>query len=214
MWGELAIARARDDIAQQMETLGYRIVRKQDGRIIFRGPRKVTLLPSGTLLFSAAGPRLIEAPPESTTRDPRYESLDPGPMTGGGLTITAPGGRKAEVERVRVLDETRDEIENYIAILRRTAFEEMLAALPERLDRLWTEGVPLAPNAPALPTPEARRRAVLDLWATRTETPEGRRAAAAIEAWLSSTVQTSETPITDAERAEFEARRSDARTLP
>lgn len=214
VWGDLAIAKARDGITRQMEDLGYRVARKQDGRIVFRGPNKVTLLPSGALLFAASGPRLVETPPEGYSRDPRYQSIDPGPMSGGGLSVAMPGGRKVDAQQTKVLDETRDEIEAYISVVRRTEFENMLAQLPDRLDRLWSDGTPIDPNKPALATPAERRRVALELWATRTETPEGQRAAAAIEAWLSAVVQSSPDPITDAERSEFNARRTDGRTLP
>ena len=46
VWGPHAVERARDDIVGQMETLGYRVSRKNDGRIVFRGEETVTLLPT------------------------------------------------------------------------------------------------------------------------------------------------------------------------
>jgi hypothetical protein len=216
VWGRLAIDKARDELAKQLEELGYRVVRRQDGRTIFRGPDgKITLLSSGELVFGAAPPKIVDPPPESYTKDPRYEDLDPDPMMqGGGVSVAFPGGPKVQTRRDKILHETRDELDAYVAVVRRTAFEEMLQALPEQLDRLWKEGIPLDPNAPSLPTPEARRRSVLEFWATRTETTEGRRTCAAVEAWLASVVQASEAPITEAEREEFEAKRKDGRALP
>jgi hypothetical protein len=216
VWGRLAVDKARDAVVKQFEGLGYEVARRKDGRVIFRGKDgKITLLPSGDLVFGAAPPRLVDQPAESYTQDPRYEDLEPGPMAPGpGVSVALPGGEKVQGRRDEILRETRDELDAYTAVVRRTAFEEMLQALPDRLDRLWTDGVPLDPNAAVLPTPEARRRAVLEHWATRTDTPEGRRTCAALEAWLSSVVQSSEAPITDAERQEFEARRKDGRELP
>jgi hypothetical protein len=216
VWGRLAVDKARDALVQQFEGLGYRVVRRRDGRTIFRGQDgKITLLPSGELVFGAAPPRFVDQPPESYTKDPRYEDLDPDPMVqGAGVSVAFPGGPKLQTRRDEILRETRDELDAYVAVMRRTAFEEMLQALPERLDLLWKEGVPLEPGDAVLPTPEARRRAVLEHWATRVETPEGQRTCAAIEAWLSSVIEASQTPITEAERQEFEPRRKDGRELP
>jgi hypothetical protein len=205
--GQLAIDRARDAVVRQFEALGFRADRRGDGSIVFRGGstlvRRATLAPDGTLSFGRPVAGLAESPPAPPVMggDPRMA-----PTAGGGATVFLfPGDRKVEAAQQRIRDETRDEIDTLVTIQRNTAQEQRLDRLPDRLDRLWTDGIPLE-GGTVLDTPEARRRVVLTEWATRADTPEGREVQRTIEAWLAAVVQPSDDPITDAERAEFEAR--------
>lgn len=55
---------------------------------------------------------------------------------------------------------------------------------------------------------------MLDFWATRTETEDGRAVQAVVSDWLRAVVMTSEAPLTAEEVASAEARRTDgARVL-
>ena len=215
--GDLAVKKARDEVVRQIEGLGYRRVRRKGDDFVFRGPAgKVTFRDDGVLAFGKTLVRFVAPPPAHGMPDVRRAI--PGemtPMEGGAGPWVQLGTSRTKMDPVReeVLAATRDAVDAYLAVVRRTAFEEALQRLPDRLDRLWQEGVPLSGDDP-LPTPDARRRAVLEHWATRTETPEGTRAAAAVEAWLRAVVQPSDHPITEAERAEFGPRRSDGRELP
>ena len=219
VWGDSAVDKARDTIVHEIEALGYRVVRRRDGETVFR-PRerwkgRITFLDDGTFTWGRPVVGFTPMPPAVYTDDPRYQSLDPDdPMiTGAGPTVwILPSRARLETARVEVLDETRDEVDAYLAIKRRTVFEQSLLNLPDRLDALWTTGAPLEPGPP-LATPEARRRAVLEFWATRADTPEGDRTSEAVEDWLGAVVETGPAPITPEERAEFSARRPD-RQLP
>jgi hypothetical protein len=83
-----------------------------------------------------------------------------------------------------------------------------------RLDRLWSTGEP-PDGGPILIDAAARRAAVLDLWATRTESAAGRRMMARISDWIEAVIQRSDRPLTADEIATAEARRDDgARVLP
>ena len=222
VWGELAVLKARDEITAELEALGWR-PRRRPGRTVFKGPKgwmgAAIVDDDGTLSFRAPVLGFAPRPSEEWAYDPRQDEISAGPndlRTEVGLGPTFQIGasrRKLAPVRAEVVRAIEDELENYRGVLRRTAFEEQLRALPDRLDLLWREGVPLQPGA-SLASAEARRLAVLEHWATRADTSEGRRVAGAIEAWLDAVVQESEHPITAEERARFEAMRGDDRTLP
>jgi hypothetical protein len=229
VWGDLAVKQARDTIVREIEGHGWRVVRRGDGETVFRTrPRwkgKITLTDEGALTFDQPLVVLAPTPVEQYTQDPRYEDVTtPDPLrdvpagTGAALgpvpvlTVQTPTKRKLQFEREALARDVADEIEAFLVIKRRTAFEDALLGLPDRLDALWTDGTPIEPG-PVLPTPEARRRAVLEYRSTRTDTPEGRRTAEVTDDWLAAVVQSSPHPITPAERAEFDARTPD-RPLP
>lgn len=201
----------------------------------------VTLSDDGTLAFSRPILGFSAPPPQLYTQDPLYQDVTrPDPLSiepacnsstwyesrelseqsaacvgVGPVKATfwlAPSMRKLQTGRDQLLADTRDEVDEYLAIKRRTVFEQSLLDLPDRLDALWATGAPLDPGPPLL-TPEARRRAVLEFWATRADTPEGERTSEAVEDWLGAVVESGPTPITPEERAEFSARRPD-RQLP
>jgi hypothetical protein len=218
VWGRLAIQQARDEVVDQIEELGYREVRRRNGETMFRGRyAKVTFFDDGRLQIGRVVAGLAPPPREVTEPPPR-----PGlpqrtaPMeTGAGPWFWAlPSKAKIDPLREEILQATRDEVQAYVEVMRRTALEEMLQGLPDRLDRLWTEGAPLSGQGAPIEGMDARREAGLAFWASRTDTVEGRRAAEVVESWLSAVVQASEHPITAEERAKFEAQAPPGRTLP
>ncbi|MEZ4240659.1 MAG: hypothetical protein R3F59_31810 [Myxococcota bacterium] len=218
VWGQLAIAKARDAVANQLEDLGYKEVKRKDGATKFRGKyATVTFYEDGRLQVGkvVAG---LAAPPADRTEPPprpglpeRSAPMEPGV---GPWFWALPSKAKTDPVRAEILEATRDEVEAYVRVVQRTATEEMLQALPDRLDALWKDGTPLSGGGGPIEGADARRAAVLAFWASRTDTVEGQRAAKAVEAWLEATVQPSAHPITAAERTQYEAMRPDGRTLP
>lgn len=197
VYGELEIRRARTAVTRQMEELGYRM-RERDGALIYLPPRRwlgrATFDREGVLAFK----RPVVAFPRDQETGPRF--------------VILPSDRILEAERERVREAVQDEVGAYVEVLRATAHRAHMDTLPDRLEELWTAGTPLQPG-PELATPSDRRAAVLAYWATRADTPEGADTSAAVEAWLRAEVQTSEHPVSDSERADAEARRSDGRPL-
>jgi hypothetical protein len=130
-------------------------------------------------------------------------------LPGPSLFLLPSGSRKAGLEH-RVLDATTQERAALHAIVERTAQEEALFDLPDRLDRLWTTGSPLV--ADEAPVPESDRRdAILQFWASRPDDGYGARATAIAETWIAATLTP---PPTPEERAQYEPRRKDGRPLP
>jgi hypothetical protein len=209
------------------------------GRPAWKG--RVTLSEEGVLTFARPVVGFSTTPPELYTQDPLYEDVsrpdplgiepatcsgtvrfdettDPDCVDGAAMLPIkatfwlAPSKTKLQTGWDQLARDVEPEVEQYLAIKRRTVFEEKLAVLPDALDALWKDGVPLEPG-PTLPTAEARRRAVLEFWASRTDTPEGNRTAEVAEDWLRAVVQSGSTPITPEERAEFAPRQAN-RELP
>jgi tetratricopeptide (TPR) repeat protein len=85
--------------------------------------------------------------------------------------------------------------------------DRLVSEIPEALEALWERGVPVSPGPP-LDTPEERRSALLTWWATRTCTPEGERVREVIARYVVTEVQRSPWPVTDAELAAANGRRS------
>lgn len=224
VWGRLAIDQAEDDIVREMESLGYTTVRK-DGRIIFKPPRAwmgAAVWRDGLLTFRRPIAGFQAAPSYVYEQDLRRESgaIDPGGRSmvlsqgGAGLWVF-PSRAKRGAQRDLVRQTLAQELAWYDAVVARTAVEELVFGLPDRLDAVWESGTPLeATGGATLGTPKERRRHVLEYWATRADTPAGRHVAAAVSSWLRAVVQTSAYPITDAERTQFESKRPDVLTLP
>lgn len=217
VWGELARDQARDRLLHRMEELGFRLARRDGDDLVFRGPSwtgRSTFHDDGSFTFSRPVVGFRSPPPEAYTPPPGHEPPLGSPMQMGvGPSFwVLPSGRKLRRLHDQLLDATHAETEAYLAVSRRTELENQLQVLPDRLDALWRDGTPLGGQGAALASPDDRRRAVLAYWATRTDTPEGQRVAEAVEQWLGAVVQTSDHPITDAERSEFV--RADGRVLP
>jgi hypothetical protein len=114
--------------------------------------------------------------------------------------------RKAKNRRGDIVRGIHPEVFAWREALAAEAMGRRYAALPEQLALLWVAGVPLAEEGPLLPSPEERRAALLDFWATRTCTPEGRRVRALTEDFLVEVVQGGAWPVTPAEAAAATAR--------
>ena len=72
------------------------------------------------------------------------------------------------------------------------------------LDQIWFDG--LAPDEQPLPDPTSRREAILEFWATRADTPEGRMVREVVRTYLEMVVQDSQWPLLPDEIATAEER--------
>jgi hypothetical protein len=90
--------------------------------------------------------------------------------------------------------------------------EYTVLELPDRLEALWEEGVPL--EGSRTPATHARRReALLAYWDSRTCTEWGDRVREAVEAFMRGVVQHSEHPFTEEEVRALNDERRCARPL-
>ena len=224
VYGELAKAKARDALVQEMESRGWRAKDKGGGEYVVRGPSawmgRARFDPEmGSLDFRrpAVGFRLASYDdPGSQAPATRYDAdgqpIDAARDSGAGFWLLPSKGKVDQVwSQVRSV--TRDEIDGYQKVLVGTAFEARLAAMPQRLDRLWNDGVSLVEGAGPVAEGEPRVREVLAFWSTRLDSPEGRRMMKAVEAWIDATL-VDDGHLTEALRAEYEGKRDDGRRLP
>lgn len=225
VFGEHRVAEAREHAVRAIKSQGWREHRRNDEGVVFRGPKpwmgRIILRPDATLRFAGAG--IGVGTGDAHMPDPRSpgaagSSINSGPnaapLPGAGARVPVQVGGKSKREAVQseVRAAVVDELSAYRDAIRQRALSQRVESLPDKLDRLWADGTPLWGGSP-LSTPGERRRAVLDHWATRTDTAEGRAISRIVELWLGQTVQRSEHPVTDEERRAAEARRSDGRKL-
>lgn len=215
VWGRLAVDRARDALVRRIEALGYREVRRRDDAVVlasgdWRG--RVVVTPDGALSFTRPIAGFGSPDPSLYAFDPSTDLPGPsraaatGPGAGVTLWVLPSAEKRAEAHQF-VFDATTTERVALRSIVERTAQEEWLEALPERLDRLWTLGEPLAAGAPLVAV-EDRPAAVLGYWASRPDDPFGLRVTEVVEAWMVANLPAPSDP----ER--YRAARADGRPLP
>lgn len=115
--------------------------------------------------------------------------------------------QEAVVERLAPL------VEQYRQVRENTFMMDRLDDVRVQLESTWTRGTPLEGVGGRLDTMEQRRRAILDFWSNRLDTPEGLAVTEIVEQFLRQRVQRSEFPVSEAEIRRAEARRADGRRL-
>lgn len=91
------------------------------------------------------------------------------------------------------------------AVIARNFNRQIGVELPQSLDGLWLEGLPLEGDDPPIADPSLRRAALLRHWSSRACTPEGQEVREVIELYLALEVQRSPFPVTPEEEAAAEA---------
>lgn len=241
VWGQHAVRQARAAVIRDMESLGYK-AKDRDGDVVFRPPERwmgrVTFTRDGQLGFGRVVVAMRSAQMHARTYDPGT-SVDAADAraTSASLDVSStaddlafdrgseaqlvvpevatwvlPSKRVLGELQLRVLKVVEPSVSTYRQVLWATDVRDTMATLADRLDALWRDGVSLEGGATVV-SPEERRAAVLDYWATRASTKEGRLVCDAVALWLRETVQDSAHPAGTAEIAEAEARRSDGATF-
>jgi hypothetical protein len=112
---------------------------------------------------------------------------------------TRPGGvfvsqRRFKGYEDRVVRASQSTVHNWNERLADQGLEFRLDTLPEQLQRLWDEGMPLEGDT-ALSTYVARRAALRLFWQSRTDTPHGKAVRQAVEGFVRGVVQSSAHPF-------------------
>lgn len=129
---------------------------------------------------------------------------------GGQIVSTT----KLDYSKGRVMDEIHDPTESWRqSIANQATWARVNDEVPEQVDATWREGAPIEIGGPELPTHAERRAALLDLWASRSDTPEGAMVARVVADFLEHEVQASPHPVTAAEQAAANAQAAGVRTL-
>lgn len=216
VWGDPAVQQARDAVIGELDALGYRKLKERADRLVLineqRWKGKVVLYDDGRLSTRRTGPAFKQLEPIAGTRIRPYPLCVISPTScvwAGAWVVSERKWRHIEDEVSR---ETAVEIVALNDRMADAALSDTLDALPDRLEALWDRGVPITGTEP-LPTPEARRAALLAYWESRTDTVWGRQVQAVVEGFVRGVVQSGEHPFTDAELAAHAARWHRERTF-
>jgi hypothetical protein len=128
----------------------------------------------------------------------------------GGQVVSRKKLRPSKVEVLETIGPAMRRYEN--AVVERAMKERVDVVVPQALDALWNDGVPLSGDG-KIDGFEARRAAVLDFWLGRADDGYGDRVREVVELWCRNTVQSSDQPFTPAEIGDAKARRTCTRPI-
>lgn len=210
VYGDLEIARARAQVVQDLQALGYKSGKRKDGYTVFRPESpwrpSVRVYDDGFIVLKRSPPRFM--PPGNPNNKLNYlwcvPPFTPMCLRVGGVVVSK---RKLAPQKARVANSLEPQLRDWRQAIQSKALSEKVGqTLPDQLDALWGSGVPLDdPDAPPLRAPAARRAALLDLWRSRTCTPEGDEVREVIALFLAFEVQASPFPVTRDEAAAAQA---------
>ena len=123
--------------------------------------------------------------------------------TGGTLI----GRNKWRAVEGRTVEGMQPQVRNWGERIADLATARKVSDLPERLEALWTEGVPLDGGAERIDAMAERRAALLRFWGTRTDTVWGEQVRRAVASFCRGVVQDSDHPFTAEEVDAFNATR-------
>lgn len=207
VYGELLVEQARAAVIEQLHDLGYdaEVVDRGD-HVVYRHAQawygEVVLYDDGWMQVKRQALRVEGHPIGPVKKD--------SPVAWAGCLVwpwlclrtsgATYGTRKWRSRETMTVDSVHEKVQTYADRVADLATSRKVDSLPDRLAALWDDGVPLVAG-PSLPTPEDRRRALYDYWASRTDTPWGRDVQAAVEAFCRGVVQHSDHPFTADELA-------------
>ena len=217
MGDRVAVARAQLD--QDLKRLGLTRVRRRSDSTLYawrgsyRWKPKVEIHDDGLLEFHA--PRVVFLPPGlageaavqpiSGVNDPATTAPARGDVS-LGFPIMFPSKRMQTRVKGEVLDVIAPDMTRLTDALADVALDQNINGIGARLDALWRTGVNPR-GGPVIADQAGRRAALLDLWATRTDSEAGRAMRVAIGDYLDEVVQISDTPVSPGELASANNRR-------
>lgn len=210
VYGDLIIRKRREALTEDLMSQGYRPGKDKGDYTIYRPDNpwhpSVAVYDEGFVVMKRTPVRFDS--PIAGHSNLRYLACVP-PLT---ILCIRPGG---QIVSPRKLDQAKGRVA--IAIdPELDAWQEAMAArstrirveqeVPALLEAVWQRGDPLQAGGERLETPEARRAAIIDFWASRAQTVEGDKVREAVELFVRYEIQTSSWPVTAAEAAAAEQR--------
>lgn len=193
VWGDRLEA-AREKVAERLERMGYEPGETRNGRTEWKpkqaGQRwkpRVTIDDDGW--FTVSTPAVSSFTPSVQDTTPRAGGFEEAPaFSASRQTPSAGVGGRFAGKRVRMHAEARvvrqiaDVVEGLAEAHQENALVVTVARLPDRLERIWREG--MDEDGVELPTSRDRQEALLELWASRTRTRSGETVRRLIGAYL------------------------------
>lgn len=221
--GDPAVEAAKQAVIDELKHLGYdrKIVDKGD-RVILRHEKlwrgKVVLHEDGFYEHERQGVKMTTPPVGGGDLDPVAAHALGAPLCIinptacvriGGLMVSK---RKLAHEKTRTAQALQPSLTNWRDRIADARTRDTLEALPDRLENLWREGIPLLGDAP-VPAWHERRAHLLEYWESRTDNAWGSQVRDAVAAFIRGEVMTSEHPFTRGEIEAFHARSTAAEPL-
>lgn len=218
---ERIVQEARQEVEDQLVDMGYTKTRRRDDRTVYlheTGWRnKVIIHDDGWMYMRKRPPHIKKPNVPGAWWDgvPVVEwapcLLNPFACVSAGTVAVRP--KLSEQDKERVVETAgRDVVEFADAIAGRELAIKIFEVIPERLDAIWYEGVDPEGDVPYT-SPEDRRRAILELWISRTDNEYGDAVRVAVEQYMLYEIQTSSNPYTPEEIAWANATRRCQREL-
>jgi len=222
VYGERLVDKARREVVEKIEELGYDAeVKDQGDRVVYRHSApwygEVVLHDDGWVQVERQKIRVEgRAVPWAKKRNSVGAWLGCFVYPWAcirvyGATYSRRKWMGTQSRTVERLQPKVDELGDRIADLE-TA--RRVAALPDRLEELWDYGVPLERDVQPLATKAERRRAILEHWGSRTDTVWGRMIRESIENFVVAVVQDGPDAYTPEEIAAFNEGRAVPFALP
>ena len=173
------VARTRKELENAILGMGYHIKHQEDGRTLYRPD--VAWHP--TIIVDEDGFVLLRRSPVKFGVGPNlapgqrvlawaFCPLNPAMCVHLGGQVVSKA--KLDAKKGAANADTNEPRIAWDDALQDRGQARRIVELSDALDRLWSEGVPIdAPGAPRLATPPERKTALVEFWATRTDTPEG-----------------------------------------
>jgi hypothetical protein len=122
-----------------------------------------------------------------------------GTLQPGQSMIPVVSERKLRKKRTKLMEDIWYEVTEWRQARIRVAFQEQLGErLPDQLTAVWEDGVPMYGEG-SLDNAVARRKELLDYWATRACSPDGEAARDVVRTFIARVVQESPHPATGPE---------------
>ena len=198
IYGEQEIARRRGEVVQNLRHLGYRELRRRDGKTVFAPKvpyRPTVVLDDDAWMQVKRTPVRIDPPGASNWR--YLWCLPPFTITAaciqvGGQVI---GKRKLAPFKEDVVRATQFEMRAWQrAVVANAMAKRLNQELPDMLDATWHTGQPLGDDGPFIESPENRRELILDFWASRSCVAEGQQVRELVATFIQAEIQTGPDP--------------------
>lgn len=215
VYGEMLVEAARRKVVERLEEMGYdEVVIDRGDYVVYRHEApwygEVFLYDDGWMQVKRQ-PLHVEG-----RKMPWADRNEPlawaGCLIWPWLCVRTSGAtfsqRKWRGLESRTVDELAPDVRLYGDRVADLATGRKVDELPEKLMRLWTEGIPIDSTSPPgtrLQSEAERRDALYRYWESRTETVWGAEVQRAVEGFCRAVVQTSDHPFTEEELARYAA---------
>jgi hypothetical protein len=220
--GKMRVAKTRAMVEIKLKRMGYHSVNQKNGRTIIRhrAAHKPTIIVDDDGWVRLKRSPIKIDPPGKKDSKLRYLwclppfTITPACIKAGGQLIHR---RRHLNHKDRVLSQIKPYLREWTdAVIDHAMDARLTEGIPDMLDAIWAHGTPEQTDTPPLPTPSARREAILHFWASRSCTKEGEQARVLASDFFNETIQNSPNPANFSEIAATNTaqRCPDAKRLP